>query len=147
MGSTEPRRGSTVVPCVQYRNAGAMIDWLCEVVGFERHAVYRTEDDEVAHAELTLGAGMLMVSSVRERTPSEPWTELTRHPDELDGRVETQAPSLYVQDPDAVYARVKSRGGEIVMDIEDKHYGGRGFCCRDPEGHLWSIGSYDPWNA
>ena len=21
------------------------------------------------------------------------------------------------------------------------------FSCRDPEGHLWNIGSYDPWNA
>ena len=21
------------------------------------------------------------------------------------------------------------------------------FSCRDPEGYLWNIGSYDPWNA
>jgi uncharacterized glyoxalase superfamily protein PhnB len=35
--------------------------------------------------------------------------------------------------------------GYIVMDIEDAGYGGRGFTCRDHEGHVWSIGIYDPW--
>jgi hypothetical protein len=29
----------------------------------------------------------------------------------------------------------------------DEDYGGRVFSCRDPEGHLWNIGSYDPWTA
>ncbi|MBV8127573.1 MAG: hypothetical protein JO114_07955 [Planctomycetaceae bacterium] len=28
----------------------------------------------------------------------------------------------------------------IVIDIEDKAYGRRGFTRRDPEGHLWSFG-------
>jgi uncharacterized glyoxalase superfamily protein PhnB len=30
-------------------------------------------------------------------------------------------------------------------DIKDQDYGERGFSCRDPEGHLWNIGTYDPW--
>ncbi len=34
----------------------------------------------------------------------------------------------------------------MVPDIEDKEYGGRDFTCRDPEGHLWNVGSYDPWS-
>ena len=34
---------------------------------------------------------------------------------------------------------------EIVVEIEDASYGGRGFTCRDPEGHVWSVGTYDPW--
>jgi uncharacterized glyoxalase superfamily protein PhnB len=32
-----------------------------------------------------------------------------------------------------------------VLDIKDEDYGGRGFSCRDLEGHLWNIGTYDPW--
>ena len=32
-----------------------------------------------------------------------------------------------------------------MIDIKDGDYGGRGFTCRDPEGHLWNFGSYDPW--
>jgi hypothetical protein len=31
------------------------------------------------------------------------------------------------------------------MEPEDKPYGGRGYAARDPEGHVWSFGSYDPW--
>ena len=31
---------STVIPCLRYRDAVAAIDWLCEVFGFEKQAVY-----------------------------------------------------------------------------------------------------------
>ncbi|HEX7441145.1 MAG TPA: hypothetical protein VF319_13720 [Caldimonas sp.] len=27
----------------------------------------------------------------------------------------------------------------------DEDYGGRGFSCFDLEGHLWAVGTYDPW--
>jgi uncharacterized glyoxalase superfamily protein PhnB len=54
---------------------------------------------------------------------------------------------LTVDDADAVYARAKEAGAEILFGIEDKHYGGRGFTCRDLEGHIWNIGTYDPWQA
>lgn len=33
----------------------------------------------------------------------------------------------------------------IIRDIQDEDYGGRGYTCRDPEGHIWNFGSYDPW--
>ena len=52
---------------------------------------------------------------------------------------------LIVADADAVYGRAKAGGAMIVRDIKDEDYGGRGFTCRDLEGHIWSIGTYDPW--
>jgi uncharacterized glyoxalase superfamily protein PhnB len=137
-------RGSTIASCMLYRDAPRMIEWLCTTIGFAKKAVYTDDDGTVAHAELTLGTGMIMVGSATAKHRETPWGKLIRQPEELSG-VETQSPSLYVSDPDAVYARVKAHGGTIVLDIEDKGYGGRGFSCRDPEGHLWSIGSYDPW--
>jgi uncharacterized glyoxalase superfamily protein PhnB len=45
---------STVIPCLRYRDAPRMLEWLCEVVGFARHA------------DLTLGAGMIMLGSARD---------------------------------------------------------------------------------
>ncbi len=39
----------------------------------------------------------------------------------------------------------RAAGAEIVMDIEDADYGGRGYSCRDLEGHVWSFGTHDPW--
>jgi uncharacterized glyoxalase superfamily protein PhnB len=32
-----------------------------------------------------------------------------------------------------------------VLDIKTQDYGGRDYTCRDPEGHIWSFGTYDPW--
>ena len=45
----------------------------------------------------------------------------------------------------AAKRRHLAAGAVIVMAPEDKDYGGRGYGCRDPEGNLWSFGSYDPW--
>jgi uncharacterized glyoxalase superfamily protein PhnB len=48
---------------------------------------------------------------------------------------------------DALYRRAKAAGAKIVLDIKDEDYGGRGFSCRDLEGHLWNFGTYDPWES
>jgi len=134
---------STIAPCLLYHDAPAMIEWLCTVFGFDKKAVYMN-GEKVAHAELTLGAGMVMLGSVPDEDSSQPWAKLIRQPSELNF-VETQSPSLMVDDPDAVYALVTKHGGTVVLEIEDKDYGGRGFTCRDPEGHLWAVGNYNPW--
>lgn len=133
--------GSTIIPGLRYRDAPAMIEWLCRAFGFHKHAVYPNPDGSIAHAQLTLGAGMIMLGSV---TCGTEYGALIRQPDEMD-KAETQSPYLYVADCDGVYAMAKLAGAEMVLDIRDQDYGGRGFTCRDPEGHLWSVGSYDPW--
>ena len=61
------------------------------------------------------------------------------------GGAQTRGVSLIVKDADAIYARAKDAGATIVEDIESKPYGGRGFACLDPEGHIWHVGTYDPW--
>lgn len=33
---------SAIIPCLRYRDAPGMIDWLCKAFGFERHAAMRT---------------------------------------------------------------------------------------------------------
>jgi len=57
----------------------------------------------------------------------------------------TQSPYLVVADADAHYAQARSAGAEIIVDIEDQDHGGRAYTCRDPEGHVWNFGTYDPW--
>jgi len=132
---------STVIPGLRYRNAPAAIEWLCKVFSFEKQAVYTNADGTIAHAQLTFGNGMVMVSTAINGTP---YSKFLRQPDEI-GKVETQTPCLIVSDCDVVYKQAKAAGAEIVMDIADMDYGGRAFACRDLESHLWNIGSYDPW--
>lgn len=132
---------STVIPALRYRDAATAIEWLCKAFGFEKKAAYPNPDGTIAHAELTFGNGMVMVGSVVNNTP---YSKLLRQPDEI-GRAETQSPCLVVSDCDAIYKSAKAAGAEMVIDIADMSYGGRAFTCRDPEGHLWNVGSYDPW--
>jgi uncharacterized glyoxalase superfamily protein PhnB len=134
---------SNIIPSLGYRDAPAAIEWLCKVFGFEKNLVVPNDDGTIAHAQLTLGNGMIMLGTSRKDDDT-PFGRLMKHPDEVGG-IETQSSYVYVQDADAIYARAKAAGAEIVMEIEDKGYGGRGFSCRDLEGHLWSFGTYDPW--
>ena len=133
---------ATVIPCLRYRNAPAAIEWLCQSFGFEKHLVVPGKGDTIVHAQLSLGNGMIMVGSVLDTE----FGRLMRQPDEIGG-AETQSAYVIVTDADALYARAKAAGARIVLDIKDEDYGGRGFACRDLEGHLWSFGTYDPWGA
>lgn len=132
---------STIIPCLIYRDAPHMIEWLCGTFGFARHAVYEDDKGRIAHAELTSGPGMIMLGS--EGAGQEEFGRLQQTPARLGGT--TQSPYLVVPDADEIYRRAKANGAEIVIEIKDESYGGRGFSCRDPEGHLWNIGTYDPW--
>ena len=130
---------STVIPGMHYRKAPEAIEWLCRVFGFEKHAVVPGPNNTIMHAELTLGGGMVMLGSGTHNPPK----LRLKHPDEAGGV--THGVNLIVKDADAVYQRAKAAAAEIVLEIEDKPYGGRGFACRDPEGRLWHVGTYDPW--
>ncbi len=134
---------ATVIPGLRYRNALAMIEWLGRAFGFEKQAVYASPDGVVAHSQLTFGNGMIMVGSVNNGTPA---STLLKQPDEIGG-AETQTPYLVVSDIDTIYASAKAEGAQMVIDLEEKDYGGKAFSCRDPEGHVWHIGTYDPWES
>ena len=115
---------TTIVPSIAYRDERAAIQWLCQVFGFEQQLVVPNEDGSVAHAQLSFGNGMVMLGTIG---------------------AETHNMYVVVSDADAQYARVKAAGAEILREIRDEEFGGRGFVCRDPEGHVWSFGTYDPW--
>ena len=133
---------SSIIPTLRYQDAPAAIDWLVRVFGFEKHLIVPDENGGIAHATLTLGNGMIMLSSISDSS----FGKLMKQPSEIGG-AETQSSYLVFPDADAVHERVLAANWQVVIAIKDEDYGGRGFSCRDPEGHLWSVGSYDPWAA
>lgn len=133
---------STIIPCLRYRDAPRMIDWLCGAFGFEKHMIVEGEDGTIVHSQLTFGTGMIMVGSVLKNETE--WGRQITQPEDI-GRRETQSPYIVVADIDALYERAKAAGADIAMEIKDQDYGSRDFSCRDPEGHLWSFGTYNPW--
>ena len=141
MSNLPATQGSTIIPSLRYRDAHAAIDWLVRVLGMERQAVYDGPDGRVMHAQLTHGLGMLMLGSVSNEGV---YGKLSAQPDEIGGR-ETAGLCLIVKDCDAVYAAAKAAGAEIVQELSNPEYGGKAFACKDPEGHVWWVGSYNPW--
>lgn len=137
--------GSQIIPSLRYNDAHAAIAWLERVFGMTRQAVYEGPNNTVMHAQLTYGAGMLMLgSSSNDGNPAyiRTWASL----DDTGGR-ETVGLCLNMTDDECVatYARVQAEGVEILQELAEPGYGGKVFACRDLEGHVWWIGSYDPW--
>jgi uncharacterized glyoxalase superfamily protein PhnB len=133
---------STIFPALRYKDAPAAIEWLCNVLGCTKHAVYANEDGTIAHAELALGGGMIMLGSTKD----DAYGQRFKSPGEVGG-METRSAYVVVPDTDAVYARAQAAGAEIARPIQDMDYGSREFTVRDPEGHSWSVGTYDPWKV
>jgi uncharacterized glyoxalase superfamily protein PhnB len=131
---------STVIPGHRYRNAPAAIDWLCRVFGFERKAVHEGPNGVILHAELTLGNGMIMLGSGKDDEIHRSF----KSPNELGG-VETCGLYIVVPDADAAYARAVAAGANVTTPLRDTPHGGRDFAVKDPEGHSWYVGTYDPW--
>jgi uncharacterized glyoxalase superfamily protein PhnB len=126
-----------IIPFIRYEDAAAMIDWLERAFGFERHVVHE-EDGRVVHGEIAYGNGMFMVGSTGGDGP-----ESAQTPNQLDGRA-TGGMYVVVDDPDAHCERSRAAGAEIVREPEDQDYGSRDYSARDPEGHVWSFGTYRP---
>jgi uncharacterized glyoxalase superfamily protein PhnB len=128
----------SIFPALRYRDAPAAIDWLGRAFGFERHAVYE-DDGVVHHAELKVPGGMIMLGTAR--------------PPGTDGYSAVAPPpgsaAIYVvvEDTDAHHARAAEAGAEIVMELHDTDYGSRDYTARDPEGNVWSFGTYNPFAA
>lgn len=132
-----------IIPCLRYADAPAAIDFLCTAFGFERHAVHADEADAkiVHHAQLVERGNMIMLASIM---PSE-WVEKAGLKTVAEAGGNTQAPYIVIDDVDAHAARARAAGAEIIAEPEDQDYGGRVYSARDPEGYVWSFGSYDPW--
>lgn len=127
-----------IFPALRYADADAGITFLEDAFGASEKAVHRDEGGVIQHAELALGAGLIMVGQHRQ-----------------DARAGGEAPdplaspiSIYVtvEDPDAHHAVARAAGATVVREPEDMEYGSREYAVRDPEGNLWSFGTYDPYD-
>ncbi|MFV3076777.1 VOC family protein [Niveispirillum fermenti] len=133
-------RNGQVTPCLRYRDARAAIAWLSRTIGFVEQLVVPDAGDGITHAQLVLGSGMVMLGSDRKdqygfRAPG---------PDGAGAALNC----FIITDLDTLYARAVAAGATALEGgIVETGYGSRAFTLRDPEGHLWHFGTYDPWQA
>lgn len=133
-----------LIPCLRYENAPEAIDFLCRAFGFTRHAVYADEADPtlIHHAQLLFRDQMVMLGSARDDASRAKFG--WRQPREAGGV--TSSICVVLDDPDAHAATARAAGADLIDEPHDNEgYPGRGYSARDPEGHVWTFGSYDPW--
>ena len=122
---------TTFYPSLRYRDARAAIEWLERAFGFEPNMVVDGEGDQVVHAQLGFGDGMIMLGSERD-------DQFGTHLGQSWAYVAVEG------DIDAHCERARAAGAEIVREPEDQDYGSRDYSARDLEGNLWSFGTYRP---
>jgi uncharacterized glyoxalase superfamily protein PhnB len=123
-------------PFLRYKDAPAAIEWLVAAFGFREQMVVPNSDGTVAHAQLSFGPGVIMLSTARE--------DDLRMKSPLDLGAVNQGTYVYLEDVDAHCERAKKAGADIVRAPDDTDYGSREYTARDLEGHLWSFGTYRP---
>jgi uncharacterized glyoxalase superfamily protein PhnB len=133
MAAAEAARPS-IHPALRYRDTKAAIAFLRDAFGFSEIAVHEGGGGEVRHAELAYGNGMVMLGSARSDS------EYSRTAKDLGlGSV-----YVVVADADAHHRQAAAHGAEIVLPLRDQEYGSRDYTARDPEGNLWTFGTYQP---
>jgi uncharacterized glyoxalase superfamily protein PhnB len=128
-----------LMPLMRYRDLAAAMGWLEQAFGFEKQIAVSDSDGEVIYGQMTYRGSLLMMGAVRDTDLD----KLMRQPDEVGG-VETQSCYIVVDDADAHYARALEAGAEVVLEIKSDGLGRRGYSCRDPQGHIWNFGTYNP---
>jgi uncharacterized glyoxalase superfamily protein PhnB len=126
-----------IIPYIRYEDAPAMLTWLEDAFGFKRRAVYE-EGARIVHAEVAYGNGMFMTGSTSDDDEA-----AAKTPNQLGGAA-TGGMYVVVDDADEHCAQARAAGAEIVREPTDQEYGSRDYAARDPEGHVWSFGTYRP---
>jgi uncharacterized glyoxalase superfamily protein PhnB len=123
-----------VWPIISFRDAHTSVAFLKAAFGFEERGIYTREGDPsvVEHGELAWpeGGGIMFGTAGKD--------------DSVFGRRTPGNDAVYLvcRNPDELFDRAVAAGGEVVMPLADEDYGSRGFTVRDPEGNLWSFGTY-----
>ena len=133
IAADRPGTGGGIWAGVFYDDALAGIRFLTDTFGFEEQIVVTGDDGTtVVHSQLRWPEGGIVQAGTYDAD-----------------NVFTQAPgeqSLYVvtADPQSVWDRCVAADLEVIREPESPDYDpdGMGFAVRDPEGNIWSFGSY-----
>ena len=135
-------RSSPVIPCLRFADPDAALAFLSRAFGFAEHPVARDGDGRVVHAELVLDGGMVMIGPAAAGPTALHGWRLAREAGCVIGCIH-----VVVAAADLHHARAAAAGAAVLEAPADRPYGGREYVARDPEGNLWSFGTYDPWAA
>jgi PhnB protein len=122
-----------VIPYLTVDDGKGAIEFYKRAFGATERGSMASPDGRIAHAELEIGGGLVMLS---DRFPQ----STARTPKELGGT--TVALFLYAEDVDAMVKKAAEAGAEITMEPEDQFWGDRLGQVTDPYGNVWQIATH-----
>ena len=126
-----PEGFRSVTPYLSIRGAAQAMDYYKRALGAkERYRFPGPDGKTVAHAEMTIGDSIIMLSEEMPEHGNQSPTTLKGTPVNF---------AVYVQDADKVFKRAVDAGATVVRPIADQFYGDRAGCVQDPFGHKWTI--------
>ena len=127
-----PAGRPTLISALVYRDPRAALAWLEKAFGFETVMLIEDPSGAVVHSEMRFGDTLVMVG--------QEWDEQHKSPASL-GAKNTQSLHIHIDtDIGAHFERAKAAGAEVYAEPETQFYGDRTYRCRDPEGHIWTVG-------
>ena len=127
-----PEGYNAVMPALAFKGADAAIVWYKNVFGARVKMRFDNPDKTVAHAEITLGDSVIMVSEENQQYNTSPQT--------LKGNSVNLC--IYVPDVDDVLKKAVHNGATLIAPAKDEFYGDRSGRIEDPFGYRWIISTH-----
>src|ERR1700722_5349279 len=130
MSAAIPHRPA-FISSVVYQDNRAALTWLQRAFGFDAAEVLVDSQDNILHAEMSHGDGVVMISSQ--------FADWTRSPATIGG---TNTQRIHVRIEKGIEEhceRARQAGATIVMEPTDQFYGDRSYVAIDLEGHRWTF--------
>ncbi|WP_458247228.1 VOC family protein [Streptomyces sp. MAI_2237] len=122
-----------VIPHIMVDDAAAAIDFYQRAFGAREDFRVDAPGGGILHAEITVGRSTLMLG---DASVDEAEAASFAAPASLGGGTSVTL-HVFVPDVDALAARAKAAGAEIVQPPKDMFHGDRTVILKDPAGHLW----------
>jgi uncharacterized glyoxalase superfamily protein PhnB len=126
-----------IVPVLIYEDLSTALDWLCGAFGFTERLRAAGPDGTVHHAQLSIGAGSMILGEARVGQGfSAPDRATLRppRPDEVSHYL-----SIHVEDVNRHYEHARRFGARILNPPTDCAFGERQYTAQDLAGHRWTF--------
>lgn len=127
----------SIHPTLRYADPRAAIDFLVAALGFTELNVHADDEGTIGHAELGWGPaddrGVVMLGARTD--PPSPFDT---------GQASNYLALAEGEDVDAHHDRAVAAGATLLHGLVDQPYGSREYSVSDPEGNVWSVGTYRP---
>jgi PhnB protein len=128
-----PKGYHAVTPYLVVDNAKAALDFYKRAFGAKEKERMDGPGGKIAHAEITIGDSVIMLSDEMPGGSS-------RSPKSLGGS--HAGLFLYVENVDAVFNQAQSAGAKVEMPLANQFWGDRYGKLTDPFGYSWALATH-----